>query len=46
LLNNQIGYIYLTDRQRFILTEEQLGIEKIFDNGQARIYQVHGIIGI
>lgn len=44
LLNNQIGYIYLTDRQRFLLTEEQLGIEKIFDNGEARIYQVRGII--
>jgi len=44
LLNNQIGYIYLTDKQRFLLTEEQLGIDKIFDNGEARIYQVRGII--
>lgn len=44
LLNNQIGYIYLTDRQGFILSEEQLGINKIFDNGEARIYQVRGII--
>jgi len=44
LLNNQIGYIYLTDRQRFLLSEEQLGIDKIFDNGEARIYQVRGII--
>ncbi len=44
LLNNQIGYIYLTDRQRFLLSEEELGIEKIFDNGEVRIYQVRGII--
>lgn len=44
LLNNQIGYIYLTNRQRFLLSEEELGIDKIFDNGEARIYQVRGII--
>lgn len=44
LLNNQIGYIYLTDKQRFLLSEEQLGVDKIFDNGEARIYQVRGII--
>lgn len=44
LLNNQIGYIYLTDRQKFLLSEEQLGIDKIFDNEEARIYQVRGII--
>lgn len=44
LLNNQIGYIYLTDRQRFLLPEEELGVDKIFDNGEARIYQVRGII--
>ena len=44
LLNNRIGYIYLNNKQKFLLSEEQLGIEKIFDNGEARIYQVHGII--
>ena len=44
LLNNQIGYIYLVDKQEFILTEEQLGVDKVFENAQARIYQVRGII--
>src|SRR4030043_448882 len=44
LLNNQIGYIYLVDKQEFILTEEQLGVDKVFENDQARIYQVRGII--
>lgn len=44
LLNHQIGYIYLNNKQKFLLSEEQLGIDKIFDNGEARIYQVRGII--
>ncbi|HUV42559.1 MAG TPA: hypothetical protein VMY36_01490 [Patescibacteria group bacterium] len=44
LLNNQIGYIYLVDQQEFRLTEEQLGIDQVFGNDQARIYQVRGII--
>jgi hypothetical protein len=40
LLNNQIDYIYLVNGQKFTLSESQLQIEKIFDNGQVRIYQV------
>lgn len=44
LLNNQIGYIYLIEEQSFRLDEEQLGIEEIFNNHKAKIYQVRGII--
>jgi hypothetical protein len=44
LLNNQIGYLYLVGDQNLPLTEADLGIEKIFDNQEARIYQVRGII--
>ncbi|NCU31447.1 MAG: hypothetical protein EOM23_00605 [Candidatus Moranbacteria bacterium] len=40
LVNNQIDYIYLVNNQNFTLTESQLQIEKIFDNGQVRIYKV------
>jgi len=44
LLNNKISYLFLSADQKFELTEEQLGIDKIFDNGGAKIYQVRGMI--
>lgn len=44
LLNNKIGYIYLAKGQRLNLPAKDLGIEEIFANDEAKIYQVHGII--
>ena len=44
LLNNQIAYIYLVEDQEIILSEEDLGIDLIFNNQKVKIYQVHGII--
>jgi len=44
LLNNQIAYIYLVDDQRFSLSEEDLGLEMIFNNQKVKIYQVRGMI--
>lgn len=40
LLNNQISYIYLIDDQKFLLNEEDLQINKIYDQEQIRIYQI------
>ena len=44
LLNNQIGYIYLTQGHEIKQENNGLGVEKIFDNGEAKIYRVRGII--
>lgn len=43
-LAGEPGWVDLAEGQKLPLTEEDLGIEKIFDNGEARVYQVHGII--
>lgn len=40
LIDNQINYIYLINNQKFSLSQQQLQIDKIFDNGQVQIYQV------
>ncbi len=40
LLNNQIDYLYLVDQQNFLLSERDLGLKMIFEEGQVRIYQV------
>lgn len=44
LLNNKIGYLYLTRDKKLKMDENDLGIEKIFDNGEVKIYEVRGII--
>jgi hypothetical protein len=40
LINNKINYIYLVDNQNFSLNTFDLQIDKIFDNGQVRLYKV------
>ncbi len=40
LLNNKIDYIYLVNDQGFNLQPGDLGLKKIFSNGQVKIYQV------
>jgi hypothetical protein len=40
LLNNNIDYIYLVNDQEFKLSDNDLQIDKIFDNSQVRIYKV------
>ncbi|MEI8067705.1 MAG: hypothetical protein WCG91_01995 [Candidatus Shapirobacteria bacterium] len=40
LLNNKIDYIYLVDDQSFKVSINDLGIDKIFENSQTRIYKV------
>lgn len=40
LINNNISYIYLVSDQYFILSNSNLEIDQIFDNGQVRIYKV------
>jgi hypothetical protein len=44
LKENNIRHIYLVGEQKFKAGESQLGLEKIFENGEVRIYQVRGII--
>ncbi len=40
LVNNQIDYIYLVGDQKINLSESQLQINQVFNNGQVKIYQV------
>lgn len=40
LLNNKIDYIYLVGDQNFKLSNEDLGIDKIFENSQTKVYKV------
>ncbi len=40
LINNQISYIYLVNDQKLPFSPQDLQIEKIYDNGQSRVYQV------
>lgn len=40
LKNNNISYIYWLKGQRAVLGETQLGIEKIYENGEVDIYRV------
>ena len=40
LLNNNIDFIYLVNDQEFKLSDNDLQIDKIFDNSQVRIYKV------
>ncbi len=40
LLQNNIKYIYLVDKQKIMIEPTKLGIEMIFDNEKVRIYQV------
>ncbi|MBU2592836.1 hypothetical protein KKD61_05300 [Patescibacteria group bacterium] len=40
LLNNNIDYIYLVNGQNFRFQLADLGLKMIFNNGQAKIYQV------
>lgn len=44
LLNDRIGYIYLAPTQSLTLTENDLGIEAIYDQDNVRIYRVRGTI--
>lgn len=44
LQENDIKYIYLVEGQNFKVNESQLGVEKIFENGVARIYEFRGKI--
>jgi len=40
LKNNNIGYIYLTKDRSFKLEESQLGIKKIYENEEVKIFEV------
>jgi len=40
LVNHQISYIYLVNDQQLAFSPQDLQINKIYDNGQARVYQV------
>jgi hypothetical protein len=40
LLNNNIDFIYLVNDQEFKLSENDLQVDKVFDNSQVRIYKV------
>lgn len=44
LINNKIGYIYLTGKQQLPHSELDLGVEAFYDDGETKIYRVHGII--
>lgn len=40
LINNKIKYIYLTKDRSFKVTENQLGIKKIFENDEVKVFEV------
>lgn len=40
LINHQISYIYLVNDQQLAFSSPDLQVDKIYDNGRARIYQV------
>lgn len=44
LLNNQVSYVYLVGNQKLKLSEEELGLKRVFENNEVKIYQVNGII--
>ncbi|MCX6724603.1 MAG: hypothetical protein NTV20_00680, partial [Candidatus Shapirobacteria bacterium] len=44
LEENKIKYLYLVDNQKFMVGESQIGLKKIFENGNVRIYEVRGKI--
>jgi uncharacterized membrane protein len=44
LKENNIRYVYLTDNQKFEVGEAQIGLEKIFENGEVKIYEFRGKI--
>jgi len=39
LKENSIKYLYLVDNQKFNFAETQIGLEKIFENGEVKIYE-------
>ena len=39
LRENNIKYVYLTNDQKFEVGDYQIGLEKIFENGEVRIFQ-------
>jgi hypothetical protein len=44
LRENNIKYVYLTNDQKFEVGDYQIGLEKIFENGEVRIYEFRGKI--
>ena len=44
LQDNKIRYVYLTGNQHFEAGDAQLGLKKIFENGEVKIYEFRGKI--
>jgi len=44
LQDNKIRYVYLTGNQKFEVGDAQIGLEKIFENGEIKIYEFRGKI--
>ncbi len=44
LQDNKIRYVYLTGNQKFEVGDAQIGLEKIFENGEVKIYEFRGKI--